>query len=439
MTAIPVTTGRNLEQSLATLGGQIASLIPAMMLGYMTVIWPLAFGEAGYSAIEMQMGWMAPLPADAGTPSPYKAIAYPALFMLSLVCALFTAAYRRFPLTNPAIIATVAIIALAIGSAAWSTIAVLSFVRGVQLTLITLAVIMAVFSAHSFNVMMRGLFYVLVAATVLNLISVVTTDPGYIGHNGIYAQKNVFGWVSAIILFFGIYHLTYGGTLQRTVALIMIASAPIFLFMSQSKTSFGLALLAPMIGLALVYAARRMRISPALVVTVTIALAILIFFIGRDAGLWTFKSINEALLGDPTLTGRTDIWDFAVTLIEKRPLLGYGYEGVWGTGYDGIPYKTTLGYPRVTPTGHNGYIDMLVHLGVVGFALKAVFIVSMLIVAGRLASSDWRLGWLSLTIASFVLLHNGLESDIFISSNPLSMLLMLFLAIGLRLTAQTSR
>src|SRR5690606_40684793 len=97
-----------------------------------------------------------------------------------------------------------------------------------------------------------------------------------------------------------------------------------------------------------------------------------------------------------------------------------------------IRYRETLGFARVSPTGHNGYIDMLLHLGLLGFALKTAFLMAALSAAGRLAQVDGRLGWLTLTIFAFILMHNNLESDIFISSNPLWMLMVLFFAVAIR-------
>lgn len=434
MSAIVASDQRDLSAALASLGGRLASLIPAMMFGYMIVIWPLAFGDPTISPIEMQMGWMAPLPAGTGDSSPLKLVAYPVLFMLSLLCALFTASYRRLPFGNAGVLSMAAVIVLAIGSTLWSAQPNLSFARGLLLGLISTTVLLAVYSANSFRLMMRALFVVVLAATAFNLLAVATQAPGPIGHNGIYAQKNVFGWVSGMILFMGLYHVTFGGVAQRSAGLLMMVAAPLFLVLSQSKTSLGLALLAPVAGLGLLYVARRMRMSPAITVAAVTGLAVLVYFLGSDAGSWTFASMNEKLLGDATLTGRTDVWDFAMELIAARPLLGHGYEAVWGTGYDGIAYKNTLGFARIAPTGHNGYIDMLVHLGILGLALKTIFLLSVLASAGRLARLDPRLGWLALTIVVFVLLHNNLESDVMISSNPLSMLLMLFLTIGLRLT-----
>src|SRR5690606_25324907 len=110
----------------------------------------------------------------------------------------------------------------------------------------------------------------------------------------------------------------------RVAAAVMIAAAPLFLVAAESKTSLGLAVLCPLFGAMLVYAARRMRLSAGILVPAGVLLLALVFFLGEAAGAWTFHSVNEAVFGDGTLTGRTDIWEFAAELIARRPLLGYG-------------------------------------------------------------------------------------------------------------------
>lgn len=423
----------DLAQALERLALTVASLIPALTLGYMIVLWPLAFGDASISLEEAYFGWLAPFTPTEHS-SPLKQIAYPALFVLAVAGTLFTASYRRLPLLRPTLLLVSAFLGLAALSMFWSVLPRLSLMRALLLVIVSATAILAVYAAGSFRLMMRGLFVVIVVAAVLNVWAVATQPPGPIGHNGIYPQKNFFGWVASLLLFFGLYHLTFGGLVQRGAALFVVASAPVLLVAAQSKTSLGLALLSPFAALALVYAARRMRLSPGLVVPAGVAVLATVFFIGDAAGAWTFHSVNEAIFGDGTLTGRTDIWSVAMDLVGRGPFLGYGYEAVWATGYGGIAYMNALGFPRIAPTGHNGYIDILLYLGWPGLLLLGAVIVAILNAAGRLARADARLGWLALTIVLFTLLHNNLESDLMISSNPLSMLVLLFTAIGLRMT-----
>lgn len=424
---------RDTVDALASLGGLLASLLPSLMLAYMLLIWPLAFGDSSISMTEEYMGWMAPLDAGGGS-SPLKQVAYPVLFLLAVACGLFTAAYRRVPWLHPGVAAIVLVLALAGLSTLWSLEPRASLMRAFLLCIVTATVFLSVYAASSFRLMMRAMFAVMVVTALFNLHAVATQPPGPIGHTGIYPHKNFFGWVAVLLLFFGLYHVLFGGLVQRVAAAVMIAAAPLFLIAAESKTSLGLAVLCPLVGAVLVYAARRMRLSAGILVPAGVLLLALVFFLGEAAGAWTFHSVNEAVFGDGTLTGRTDIWEFAAELIARRPLLGYGYEAVWGMGYEGIAYKNTLGFPRIAPTGHNGYVDILLYMGVAGFVPLILFLIAALAAAGRLARLDARLGWLSLTLAVFVILHNNLESDILISSHALSVLMILFFLIGLRLT-----
>ncbi len=89
----------------------------------------------------------------------------------------------------------------------------------------------------------------------------------------------------------------------------------------------------------------------------------------------TFVLTNwAALLGsmgkDPTLTGRTPMWDMIIKFIMDKPFLGYGRGAFWapGTGYPAI-VGGTLSHRFVAPHGHNGYLDFALDVGLIGLGL----------------------------------------------------------------------
>lgn len=97
-----------------------------------------------------------------------------------------------------------------------------------------------------------------------------------------------------------------------------------------------------------------------------------------------------ALLGllgkDPTLTGRTDIWANLIDAISEKPTLGYGYLAFWGL--DSEPrYWLAKAVAWNAPSGHNGWLDLAISMGLVGVAIYAVDVILTL----------WRAGKLSLT------------------------------------------
>lgn len=82
-----------------------------------------------------------------------------------------------------------------------------------------------------------------------------------------------------------------------------------------------------------------------------------------------FETIVVDILGkDPTLTGRTLIWISAWDLIQSQPWLGYGYEAFWH-GMDGPSAYIWRDVMWPVPDAHNGYVELILHLGFIGFTL----------------------------------------------------------------------
>ncbi len=75
---------------------------------------------------------------------------------------------------------------------------------------------------------------------------------------------------------------------------------------------------------------------------------------------------RESEEGASTLTNRTPLWNECMTYVEKKPWLGYGYDAFW------TPYRIYIisqhqGWS--VPHSHNGYIELLLSMGVIGLFL----------------------------------------------------------------------
>lgn len=101
--------------------------------------------------------------------------------------------------------------------------------------------------------------------------------------------------------------------------------------------------------------------------------AILLFLFFQRA-IWFPPLIDmmaTAFNKSPTLTGRTPIWEHADRLIAERPMLGLGFSAFWVHGnLDAEGIWRSMGITnRAGFNFHSTPLEILVHLGLVGFIL----------------------------------------------------------------------
>jgi exopolysaccharide production protein ExoQ len=88
----------------------------------------------------------------------------------------------------------------------------------------------------------------------------------------------------------------------------------------------------------------------------------------------------KVLHKDATLTGRTEIWGFARSLIAERPIIGHGFDAFWRQGNEdaeGLWQRFGIG-SRMGFNFHNQFVDTQVDFGMVGLV---VLVGSLLLVA----------------------------------------------------------
>lgn len=97
-----------------------------------------------------------------------------------------------------------------------------------------------------------------------------------------------------------------------------------------------------------------------------ISLALTALFFDSSGGL--VKTIGR----DPTLTGRTAIWNVVIELAQRRPLIGAGFETFWM----GDRLQRVWQVEKGIQEAHDGYIEVYINLGWFGILFLAGLILT---------------------------------------------------------------
>lgn len=229
---------------------------------------------------------------------------------------------------------------------------------------------------------------------------------------GIWYEKNQMGLVMVACAVGAASWLAAGSNRPKlTIGTLMLCSG--LALATASKTS----LVCLMLGLGIVTAFAVMRRGGPVLTIVALWCGVVV------AGIawWIWTTDAAAILGllgkDPTLTGRTEIWDAVGKASGERPLLGYGYSAFWGK--ESVPanwIRHSTGWD--VPSAHHGWLDILLELGWVG-ALFAGGVMGLTVITHLLRSggSGKIEGWWSLSYLAVFILLSLSESVVMTAQN----------------------
>lgn len=107
--------------------------------------------------------------------------------------------------------------------------------------------------------------------------------------------------------------------------------------------------------------------------------------VGGITALAEWPALLDLLDRRPDVTGRTDLWAALWERVGEWPVAGHGYNAFWaGTRGPSAGIWEAFSGP---PHAHNGYLDVMLELGVVGLVVGLVLVVR---VAARLGAAAWR-------------------------------------------------
>ena len=347
----------------------------------------------------------------AGEARPETRIFWPTMAAISIILVV----QKRSRLTLPPhIVYLVAYLAFAGASVLWAFSPEQSFIRYVQQVMIITSVVLPAMLAGRTVDMTRALFLCFSFALILNCffvfafgyVTTANTGTGLvdIGYQGYFENKNYLGEFAAPAFLLALYEILQRGW-RRIMGIIVVVIAILLVNLSHSKTSFGLALICPLLAWLTLLVRKVTRISPAIIL---LAIPLCYFVLSIAFNINLFERISWYLYHDYSLTGRTAIWDFAQHEIGRRPLFGWGYQSFWLV--PDSPAGDARGWVKNVPTAHNGYYDTMLQIGYVGLAFLLAFIIATLHVVGHVADRDPRRAQLLLSLVLFFILYNFFES-----------------------------
>ena len=231
----------------------------------------------------------------------------------------------------------------------------------------------ALFLATRFSAiaLLRLLELLFITLAVLSLGAVVIvpdlaihTDIHAGAWRGVFTHKNNLG--EAMAMGFALSALLLKRRERRLRSLVGLIACGALLTLSSSRASW----VAAAVGILAIQATSVLSLTfwvriPVMVTLTTLAVV-------GGTGIWlNIERLLELVGRDLTLTGRTVLWASAIVAGLDRPWLGHGYRAFWlgdsggvaGLGSDASAFAMRIDH------GHNGFLDIWLELGVVGFTL----------------------------------------------------------------------
>jgi len=145
-----------------------------------------------------------------------------------------------------------------------------------------------------------------------------------------------------------------------------------FLLLTKSRTTLGAVILALVVLSGLALSGKRLRRAIGLsCIMLALFSFVAIFMQSTLAAIYQSQLAGRGEDSISTLSGRLPLWTLAFQFIGERPLTGYGFYAFWTP--DHIRYfSDQLGWG--VPESHNGFIELLLSLGIPGLFLYLTLI-----------------------------------------------------------------
>lgn len=278
----------------------------------------------------------------------------------------------------------------------------------------------------SFYDFLRLFYRALLIIAVLSILTAVLLPNYGIHHDysalngtwrGVFTHKNHLGRAMVIfaIVSFCLLHYTRSKKYYLGIALA-------FFLIIFSKSATAILILLALLTFGYYLRSLKGNINAVylkIIVFLVLVVSATIFFISNYA--FIFAILDK----DPTLTGRTFLWQKLMDMVNQSPLLGYGYGSFWlgDTGPSSIIWRQVGWEP---PQAHNGFIDLMLDLGYVGLLVFLYIFLSSYFnyIKEYVAKKNMEYLW-GILFITFMIIYNFSESGI-MRTNDVFWILLIF-------------
>ncbi len=350
---------------------------------------------------------------DLGTANPLNT--YSTAFVLAITLVLLLrhagSTFRYIPRMLPIL----ALASLAVLSIAWSDYPDVTLRRSASLVTALLWgwYVTARYDLKDVIAIIRQAIGAMAIASLVVAVGVPTIggeDPlGPAGWRGIFANKNDLGMAMALGSVTYFYTLVAGR--QKFVAIMIQTVGFLFclglLRLAQSGTSLVITLVGIVLCLVVKLTHKRVGVAIIIWTAVLLLLAPAVIIVTNQLG-----AIAPLLGRDAQLTGRVDLWLILPSYIAERPWLGHGFGAFWVADSANVSLIWhAVGW--MPPHAHDGWLDALLELGVVGLALVCLQIILTVVNGVRAVVDGTEPDSQYVLVTTFILLiYNITESNL---------------------------
>lgn len=284
---------------------------------------------------------------------------------------------------------------------------------------------------------------VLIVLMIVNLVSVfIVPQAVHLAYEveadltgnwrGLHPHKNIAGPIAALaaLLF---YH--YGLTTRRKLDWVLFLVSVIFLYGTQCKTALGFLVVSVLLSTLFRIMGETglgQRVFRVLFAGALVGVMILLFF--------AYDEVEDVLSDPEAFTGRMAAWQTVVNYLRDNWILGSGFGSFWQIG-DLSPVNSVAAakWVLMVAHSHNGYLEIFVATGIVGFCIGFVTLVIIPFVTILNPNhNDIQLQSLLLSFLLFIILANFLESIFLDRDHPEWVVYLIVLAIMHRMPEKAS-